>query len=222
MPATPPASGPRRAVLGDIWTGLTYVARTPRINLLVPSYILTIAVGFAYTAVLPGLVKNELHRDATQITWLLIANAIGGLVASLAVASRADSPRAHALYTALCGVFGLALLAAGLTPSYWVLMGIMLFIGAGGGGFQTLNGALVSHLTEPLYFGRVVSLTFLAFAVSSIVALPVGALADAIGERHTIALSGAIVIAITIVFTLAQRAMGPEPAAAPGGAAGGH
>ncbi|MFN0145278.1 MAG: MFS transporter [Dehalococcoidia bacterium] len=216
MPATKP-SGTTRAVLPEIWSGIRYVARTPRINLLVPSYILTIAVGFTYTAVLPGLVQNELHRDASQITWLLIANAVGGFAASLAVASRADSARAGVLYTAMCLVFGLSLLAAGFTPSYWVLMVLMLLIGAGGGGFQTLNGALVSHLTDPAYFGRVVSLTFLAFAVSSVVALPIGVLADAIGERNTIAVSGAIVVGITVLFVAAERAMrsgaAPEPAA---------
>jgi MFS family permease len=212
MPATKP-TGVARNVLSEIATGLKYVRRTPRINLLVPSYILTIAIGFAYTAVLPGLVKNELGRSASDITWLLLANALGGFVASLGVASLADSPRAHRIYNVMCLVFGAGLLVTGLVPSYWPLVGVMLVIGIGGGGFQTLNGALVSHLTEPEYFGRVVSLTFLAFAVSSVVALPVGALADAIGERATISISGAIVLGIVALFMLAGRmTVTPVPA----------
>ncbi len=202
MPAGHPGGGPRRPVLGEIWSGLQYVARTPRIRSLVPGYILVIMFGFPYVSVLPGLVKNELGRSASDMTILLIVNAIGGLAASLFVASKADSERAQALYTASTAAFGIALVAAGFAPNFWLLALAMLFVGAGGGGFQTLNGALVSHLTDPAYFGRVISLTFLAFATSSIIALPVGALADRIGERPTIALSGAAVCVLVLLFSL--------------------
>lgn len=205
MPSIRPSDEVRRAVLAEIATGLRYVRATPGIRTLVPSYILIIAIGFAYTAVLPGFVKNEFHRSASDITILLIFNAVGGLAASLFVASRADSPRAGLLYTLMCALFGVALVAAGLAPGYWTAAAAMFFVGAGGGGFQTLNGALVSHLTDPAYFGRVISLTFLAFAVSSVIALPTGALADDIGERETILLSGGVVCAIVALFGLAGR-----------------
>ena len=173
--------------------------------MLIPSYILVIMVGFSYTTVLPGLLKHEFHRPASQNTYLLIFNAVGGLIASLSVASLADSKRASTIYTAMCFLFGAALVASGLAPGYWWLGVVMIFVGAGGGGFQTLNGAIVSHLTEPAYFGRVMSLTFLAFAVSSIFAAPVGILADAVGERSILAGSGAIVCLIVALFSLAGR-----------------
>ncbi len=205
IPGTRPADGPRRNVFDDIATGLKYVASTPRIKTLVPSYILIIAIGFAYTAVLPGLVKNELGRSTSSITILLLVNAIGGLIASLGVAAMADSSRAHALYTALCALFGISLVAAGFAPNFWALALVMFFVGFGGGGFQTLNGVLVSHLTDPAFFGRVISLTFLAFAASSIFALPIGALADMIGERHTTALSGVVVCLIVLAFAVFGR-----------------
>jgi predicted MFS family arabinose efflux permease len=84
-------------------------------------------------------------------------------------------------------------------------------MGVGAGGFQTLNGAIVSHITEPEYFGRVVSLTFLAFATSSIFALPVGFLADATGERFTVWLTGALVLVVTVVYWVFERASSDDP-----------
>ncbi|MBK7127191.1 MAG: MFS transporter [Dehalococcoidia bacterium] len=121
----------------------------------------------------------------------------------------------------MCLIFGLSLLAQGFAPSYAFLAVAMFFGGLGAGGFQTLNGAIVSHITEPEYFGRVVSLTFLAFAASSIFALPVGFLADAIGERPTIWITGSIVTAATAMFWLLERAAEsdsvPVPAAATAG-----
>jgi MFS family permease len=200
MPGTKPREGPGRNVFAEIGSGLAYVARTPRIRSLVPSYILIIMAGFPYISVLPGLLENELDREPDQITILLVVNAIGGLIASLGVASLADSPRAARVYGSMCALFGLALVASGLAPSYWLLASAMFFVGAGAGGFQTLNGALISHLTDPAYFGRVMSLTFLAFAISSIVALPVGLLADSIGERVTIVASGLAVLALVLLF----------------------
>ena len=110
----------------------------------------------------------------------------------------------------MCLIFGLSLLAQGFAPNYALLAVAMFFGGLGAGGFQTLNGAIVSHITEPEYFGRVVSLTFLAFATSSIFALPIGFLADAVGERPTVWLTGGIVTAVTIAFYLAERAAGDE------------
>ncbi|MFN0093549.1 MAG: MFS transporter [Dehalococcoidia bacterium] len=213
LPATKPASANRPAVLGEIWSGIRYVARTPRIRVLVPSYILVIMCGFPYVSVLPGLVKNEFGRDASQITWLLTINAVGGLATSLAVASLADSRRAPAIYTGMCLVFGISLIVLGLMPSYWLLFLPMFVVGAAGGGFQTLNGALVSHLADPAYFGRVVSLTFLAFASSSVVALPVGSIADHFGEQPTIAASGVAVCALVIAFEVLGRMVDRRSAA---------
>jgi MFS family permease len=214
LPATRPGSA-GRSVFGEVAAGLRYVARTPRIRVLVLAYVLVIMFGFPYISVLPGLLENELGRDAGDITILLMVNAVGGLIASLSVASLADSPRAWLVYSASNLVFALGLIGSGLAPGFWVLALAMFFVGAGGGGFQTLNGALVSHLTDPAYFGRVVSLTFLAFAASSIIALPVGILADAIGERATIWLSGGAVLFIVALFEIARRGASRETGQSP-------
>lgn len=194
-----------RSVLADIASGVSYVAHTPKLRLLVLSYVLVITFGFSYTSVLPGLVENELGRKASSITILLLVNAAGGLSASLGVAGLADSARARTVYTAMCLIFGVTLLLSGLAPNFWLLGGMMFLLGLGAGGFQTLNGAIVSQTTAPEYFGRVISLTFLAFAVSSIFALPVGYLADAIGERTTLVVTGSAVCGITVAFYLLER-----------------
>jgi predicted MFS family arabinose efflux permease len=213
LPPSRPPTGTNRSVFGDIASGLGYVRSHSRLRRLVLSYVLVIMFGFTYVTVLPGLVENELNQKAESITLLLGVNAVGGLGASIGVASQADSKHARAIYTTMCLIFGLSLLAQGFAPNYALLAVAMFFGGLGAGGFQTLNGAIVSHITEPEYFGRVVSLTFLAFATSSIFALPIGFLADAVGERPTVWLTGGIVTAVTIAFYLAERAAGDESAA---------
>jgi MFS family permease len=224
LPRGDPVGGQARSVFGDIAEGVRYVWRVPRLRTLVVSYVLLIMVGFPYVTVMPGLVENEFDRSAGSITVLYTINAIGGLIASLAVASLADSPRAGAVYVFMSLLFGGGLIASGVSPSFWVVCVVMFVLGFGGGGFQTLNGAIVSHITDPAYFGRVVSLTFLAFAAFGVVAYPIGLLADEIGERATLVLMGGVACLIVGVFALVGReatridaaerpvALGPGPA----------
>ncbi len=201
----PPAPAQGRSVLADVLIGFRYVAAHPRIRTLILSYVLIIMAGFSYVTVLPGLVENELNRSAGSITLLLGVSAVGGLSASLYVASLADTPRARRVYTLMTLIFGISLAASGFAPTYLLLAVGMFGIGVGSGGFQTLNGALVSHMTEPAYFGRVISLTFLAFAASSVLALPIGIFADVAGERATLVTMGASVMVIVAAFSLAAR-----------------
>ena len=65
---------------------------------------------------------------------------------------------------------------------------------------MTLNGAVIVRLTDPAYFGRVMSLTMLAFGAFGLMGLPIGLLADAIGERATLSLQGAVVCAVVAGF----------------------
>jgi len=199
----PPAGAQGRSVLGDVLVGFAYVRDHPPIRTLILSYVLVIMAGFSYVTVLPGLLENELGRSAGSMTLLLGVSALGGLGASLYVASLADSPRARRVYTVMTLLFGMSLAGSGFAPGFGILLVGMFGIGIGSGGFQTLNGALVSHMTEQAYFGRVISLTFLAFAASSVLAWPIGIFADAAGERATLVIMGASVMAIVAAFSLA-------------------
>ena len=64
------------------------------------------------------------------------------------------------------------------------------------GAFQTLGGAIIVRQTEPRYVGRVMSLTMLSFAGFGLMGLPIGALADAAGERVTLAVLGVVVCGV--------------------------
>lgn len=205
-----------RTVLGDMSSGLMYVSRLPRLRLLVVSYGVVIMVGFPYVAVLPGLLENELGRDSggMALTVIYTATAAGGLVASLWVASFADGGRADFVYGAGAVLFGVSLIATGLAPNYVTATAAMFVVGVGSGAFQTLNGALVAQTSSPEYFGRVLSLTFLAFAGFGIVAIPVGIAADAFGERPVLVTQGVLVSAAMALFLLvAARLPRAEPVA---------
>lgn len=213
IPGSPPPEGAgSRSVLGDVIEGYSYVASQPRLRTLVLFFVLVMMVGFPYVTVLPGFVENELGQDATVISLLLSVTAVGALVASLGVASLADSPRALLIYSAMGVVFGLSLIFAAVAPGVAFAVVTMLFVGIGSGAFQTLNGAVIIRESEPRYFGRVMALTMLAFAAFGLMGLPIGFLADQIGERGTLAVMGIVVCATTgILTTILLRIPEPEP-----------
>jgi predicted MFS family arabinose efflux permease len=69
-------------------------------------------------------------------------------------------------------------------------MAIALMQGCFSSGFQVVSNALALKQTSPEYFGRVQSLIMLAFSFVNITALPIGWLADEIGERAVLQLLG--------------------------------
>jgi MFS family permease len=185
-------------VLADLRDGLRYVRSHARLRLLVLFFVSVIMVGFSYITVLPGLVERALGRQAEAVPPLFFTSALGGLLVTLATARFADSRRALVLFVTMPFVLALGLLGLFAAPSYAWAVGTMLIVGVGFGGFQTLNAAVIVRATEPAYFGRVFSLSMLAFAGVSLMSLPVGILADAIGERVTLLILGGIVAAIAL------------------------
>jgi MFS family permease len=181
-------------VLADLLEGLRYVRSHRRLRLLVLFFVSVIMIGFSYGTVLPGLVSHQLGHSLEGVPPLYFTSALAGLCVTLVTARLADSRQALPLFTAMPFVFALGLLGLVLAPVYAAAVAAMAVVGLGFGGFQTLNAAVIVRTTEPAYFGRVFSLSMLAFAGNALMSLPVGVLADAIGERATLlALCGAVV-----------------------------
>jgi MFS family permease len=214
LPASPSRSGASgAAVFADLADGLRYVRAHPRLRVLVLFFVSVVMTGFPYVTVLPGLVENELGRDAHAISGLYLFSATGGLAASLAAARLADTRLAQPLFVATAGIFAAAVAALSGVPSYGAAAVAMVAVGTGFGGLQSLNGAVIVRACEPAYFGRVFSLTMLAFAGFGLMGLPIGLLADALGERGVLRLMAGGVAFVGAVVAFRLRAIDRRVAA---------
>ena len=185
-------------VFHDILDGLRYVRDHERLRTLVLMFTLVIILGFPHVTMLPGFVENQLHSPAKLVGVLFGASALGALASSLLVARYADSPRAPALFSMMALGFGVSLLGAAIAPNFATLLLTMVVVGVLSGGFQTLAGAVIVRHTEPQYVGRVLSLMMLSFAGFGLMGLPIGYLADAVGERVTFVAMGVTVSALVL------------------------
>jgi MFS family permease len=214
LPSSPArANAADKHVFADLAEGLRYVWGHRKVRLELLFFVTVILAGFPHVTVLPGLLENQLGHPAAEVSVLYVWSAVGALGASVAVARLADSSRALVAYSALAFGFGAGLFGIAAAPSKFVAGVGMFVVGACSGGFQALNSAVIARHVEPMYIGRVMSLTMLAFAGFGLMALPFGILADAVGERVTLAVMGSGVTGLSIFFSFGLARIAREDAA---------
>jgi MFS family permease len=200
------------SVWSSVLEGFSYVWNHPRLRLLVIFFMLVILIGFPHVTILPGLIENVYGMDSVNVSRLFAVSAVGALSASVLVARFADSRQAVVIYSGMALIFAAGLIYLAVSPDLELASWAIFAVGAGNGGFQALNAAVIARETEPEYMGRVMSLTMLAFAGFGLMALPFGILADRIGEQSTLMLMGVLVLLVSLVFGAAlMRQMKDEP-----------
>jgi predicted MFS family arabinose efflux permease len=220
MEPTPPR--PREtttSVKTDLAEGFQYIWRTPDVRLLALIFVGIVLSGFSYQTIMPGYLENTLGHPASHLGLLYGATAAGGIAVTLALAARrpADPGRAMIGFGAALAV---ALAALAVAPGFAVALAVGAGIGAASSGFQMLNNVNLMERTDPIYFGRVMAVTMMAFGVNSMVAYPIGAIADAAGERATLAGLALACTAVVAAGYVAMRSVPRRAAAAVAAEAG--
>lgn len=211
LPGTKARPTGGRSIFGDFKLGFNHIKSRPRLGLLVTSFMGVIMFGFSNQVVLPGFLENELGRDAKDIGLLFFAGAISGLVVTLGVASKASGPNAWKMMLTGGFILGVSLAITAFAGSFWQVM-VMLFIGgAGSSAFQLLNNSLIMQESDHAYYGRVMSLTMMAWGLNGLVGFPFGLFADAVGERETIFVMGILVVAVCTVTLAFHVMLGRRP-----------
>ncbi len=210
----PPGSAPRATStarpLAEIIDGVRYVAGRPHLRRLVVSSFVIIMFGFNYVAFIPALVKGEFGLGDGWVGLIMSASSIGAVGVAVPLAGRADGAGVWHLMVVSGVVFGLAVMALGLSPVFWLGMVVVVFIGAGTTGYQSLSNAIALNMTANTHQGRVQSLMMLSFAGFGIAAAPLGLLAEMIGLRQAIALMGAVTLGTTVIYAVLERGVADE------------
>lgn len=187
LPAgNPPADRAIRSPMAELRDGLSYVRNQRLVLLLIVTSMVVIMTAFPYVAFLPALAEQVYDVGAGGYGAMSAVSAVGAVVAAFGVARRAGGRRAWATQVVAGLGFGLGVAVLAFAPSYAAALVCVFCVGAASAGFQALNNSLVLSNTEGRYHGRVQSLLMLSFSGFGMAALPLGALADAIGLRITL------------------------------------
>mgnify|MGYP000848395813 CR=1 FL=1 len=204
-PGNPKPRETKVSPLADMADGVRYVKQRPSITLLVLTSFAVIMVGFPYQSFLPSVAKDVYGVGSGGLGALQSLGAVGAVVATLLVASYAQSKRAWAAQPILAIAFGGSLVGLGLAPNIWLGLVAMVAVGGLAGGFQGVNNALTMSSTESDYQGRVQSISMLSWSLFGLFALPIGIVADHIGIQETLIVMGGVVMGSVLLLQLFGR-----------------
>ncbi len=206
LPSGAPPAAEAGATRASAWmefrAGLRHVWERPRVRLLILTFFAFSVLGFPFLVLLPGLLENELGREARDLGLLQSTFAVAGLLVSVGVAGLTGSRRAMPVMLVMGTLFGGSLLALAAAPSFVTAVLVMMGVGAGYTGFRILNNALIMMGSAAGFHGRVMALTMLSIGAQGMAALPFGALGDAIGERPTLAVLGSGIVVLMVLASM--------------------
>jgi len=150
--------------------------------------------GFAFMALFPAVADRLLHVGATGLGGLTGASSIGGVVGALLLAAYAERVRLGVLFLGVLTVFGVLMIAIGLSP--WFVMSLLI---AGGIGcvaamFDTLQWIMLQAGVSDELRGRVLGAWNVAIGLGWIGPLILGAVADLVSVTAAFALAGVILL----------------------------
>ncbi|WP_420637460.1 MFS transporter [Candidatus Poriferisocius sp.] len=205
LPAGRPERRETRGPLEEIFDGVAYVRRSPYLRVVVLSTFLMIMVAMPYMVFLPKFAESVFGVGAGWLGILQGANAIGGFVCVLLVARLRNNTVLWRIRILSAAGVALGVLVFAGTPNEMLAVPVMMVLGAATMVFQTANMSMALLLAQPVYHGRVQSLLMVSFSAQSLVAFPLGSLADQIGLREMHGLMAAATAVIVLWSMSAGR-----------------
>ena len=177
----------------------------PYLRVVVISTALMLIAAMPYLAFLPKYTESVFGVGVLWLGLLQGANALGGTVTALQVARMRDNNQLWRLRVTSGAAVAVGVAILAITPSHLVALVVLFFLGGAATTFQTTNMSMSLLLAEPVYHGRVQSLVMIAFSAQSLVAFPLGALADQIGLRQMHGYMAAATVLVVVWSVIAGR-----------------
>ncbi|MGH7498480.1 MAG: MFS transporter [Gemmatimonadales bacterium] len=194
-----PRTGSR--MVEELLTGFRYVRDFMPIRSVLLLLALVSTMGMPYTVLMPAVAIKVLHGGAHTLGVLMGASGLGALAGAVYLASRRSVVGLGRVIMVSVMVFGGALVAFGLSRSFWLSLALLPLVGAGFMVTLASSNTIVQTLVEEHLRGRVMALYTMAFlGTAPIGSLLAGVLADHLGEPVTVIIGGVVCIAGGICF----------------------
>jgi MFS family permease len=205
----------------DLRSGLSYLAgaRVP-LAIVLGAFLTVLTIN---TTIPAEVFLAKVTFDAGNTGYGILVGLYGGgmVLGSALMAALGDRIRLLPLY--FLGLFAtaLALVGAGLSPSFVVALGALMVAGVANGTENVTTDTILQKRVPDAFLGRVFSVRFVGFSIGEVFAYGVGgAVLDASGARTTYLLAGAATAAagLVIILFLAVTSGSQPPDTPPKGA----
>ena len=189
--------GRRKATstLTELKEGWTYVSEFLPIRTILLLFAVVSLMGMPFVVLMPIFAVKILRGGPHTLGFLMGAMGVGALISALSLAAR-KSVRGLIRNIPLSAiVFGVGLIAFGLSRSFWFSMAGVLVAGMGMMQGMAASNTVIQTIVSEDKRGRVMSYYTMAFVgMAPFGSLLAGSLASAIGAPMTVILNGAAVI----------------------------
>jgi len=185
----------------DLRSGFAYLTRSSvPLTIVLGAFLTVLTVNITIPAEV-FLAKRTF--DAGNAGYGLLVGLYGGgmVLGSALMVALGDRVRLLPLY--FFGVFAMALVGSGLSPSFGLALGALAVVGVANGTEDVTTDTILQKRVPDAFLGRVFSVRFLGFSVGEILAYGMGgAIVDASGARFTYLLAGTATAAAGLVILL--------------------
>jgi MFS family permease len=201
----------------ELLDGLAYVRRHPTLPYILLMGFVPIVIAMPYRQFFP-VFQEEVYKVSEDWVGIMgAAMAVGAFAGALVVASLTDTSRKSIIQIMLGLSFGAGLVLFGAAPSVWFGIGALVFVGFASNAYWSLNSTLVLSSSEPEFYGRVMSVYMISWAINPFAGYPESVIADAFGVQWLIGGVGIVLVCALIaifVFLPGHRKMEDQRVAA--------
>ncbi len=191
----------------DMFDTMRYIRTRPGIDIAIATVSLVGFSGLSIQVLSVIFAEENFDQGPEGYGLMLTMLGVGTVICVPFVASLGDwMPRSKIQAVSLC-VYGLALLSLALSPTFFLALVSMAFVGAAHlTTASTLNTTVQLQVDEEGRRAQVLAVYMMALLFSAPLGqLVLGQLIDVIGTRPTFALSGAALLAATLALILSGR-----------------
>ncbi len=182
-----------------------YIAELRGNRTLLMLVVMTASVevfGFSYSTALPELATTRFGVGAEGLGLMHAASAVGGILASLALAGAAGLERRGAVFLAVIYAFGASLILLAAAGHFALALTVMVMVAALATASDVLTQSMMQLSVPNRLRGRAMGSWVLAVGSSPLGHLEMGALAVSLGVGGALVVNGGALIGVAILATL--------------------
>ena len=193
----------REPVLRSIIAGLKYVKGKQVIWATLMVAVIIEFFGWTFhTSLMPSFARDVLKTDSAGLGLLMFAFGFGALTGSIGLAMVRNIGHLGKLMIVGAILWHAGILVISTSHSFYLSMGILVFIGMGFGSIQVFMLTALLRATQSDYRGRVISLRSLAIYSFAIGSMSTGAIAGLWGPLQAARIIGILGIVLLITLSL--------------------
>ncbi len=194
-----PVVATEQSFLQNIAEGARYLRSNRPLFTVLAAALFVILLGMPFAALMPVFARDVLDVGEFGLGLMAGVIGIGSLIGSLGMAMVRGYRRPGLFLMACAFVFGLSLIAFGLSEVYVLSLVILLVTGAANNMYLTMNQTVNQLLVSDVMRGRITSILMMEFGLVPLGAIAAGAAAEVFSP-------GAAVAAMGIILSVASVA----------------